>query len=274
MRGLAVLFALLAAGCSPTRLAYNHADVVIRWEANSYFDLEGEQSEEFDRMLASFQGWHRKRALPQYAGLAQDAAARLARGTKREDLDWGYDAVQAQVRESLGTAAAEVAGLLDRLSPEQLAHFERRLAEDNRRFAKEHLRGSMEERQERRLKRNVERLEEWFGTLSGAQLDRVRRYGARAPLYDELRDRDRKRRQAELVAMLHSREAGARLVRWAREWDRGREPAYEKAVRLTRAEYVEMLMEFNGTLSAEQREHAVARLRRFGELFDSLARTP
>jgi hypothetical protein len=272
VRLLLVLLALLLQGCSPTRLAYNNADVLIRWEVNNYFDLEGEQTEAFDRMLASFQGWHRKRALPQYAALAEEAAARLARGTKREDLDWGYDAVLAQVRESLGAAAAEVAGLLDRLSAEQLGHFEQRLAEDNRRFAKEHLRGSMEERQERRLKRNVERLEDWFGPLSEAQLERVRRYGARAPLYDELRDRDRKRRQAELLAMLRAKEARARLVRWAQEWDRGREPAYERAVRATRAEYVDMLLELNQSLAAEQREHGVRRLRRYAALFDTLAR--
>ena len=272
MRRLALVLALLLAGCSPTRLAYNNADVIVRWEANSYFDLEGEQSEEFDRMLASFHVWHRKRALPQYVALAEDAAARLARGVKREDLDWGYDAVQAQVRESLGAAAAEVASLLDRLSPEQLGHFEQRLAEDNRRFAKERLRGSMEERQERRLKRNVERLEDWFGSLSEAQLERVRRYGARAPLYDELRDRDRKRRQAELLAMLRAREAKARLTRWAQEWDQGREPAYERAVRATRAEYVDLLLDLDRNLTAEQRGHAVRRLRRYAALFETLSR--
>lgn len=272
MRLFLVLFAVLLQGCSPTRLAYNNADMLIRWEANSYFDLEGQQSEAFDRMLVSFQGWHRKRALPQYAALAEDAAARLMRGYRREDLDWGYDAVQAQVRESLGAAAAEVAGLLDRLSPEQLGHFEQRLAEDNRRFAKEHLRGTMEERQERRLKRNVERLEDWFGPLSETQLERVRRYGARAPLYDDLRDRDRKRRQAELLAMLRSREASARLARWAQEWDQGREPAYERAVRATRAEYVDMLLDLNRTLTAEQREHGARRLRRYAALFSELSR--
>jgi hypothetical protein len=272
VRLLVVLLVLLLQGCSPTRIAYDNADVLIRWEANSYFDLEGEQIEAFDRMLASFHSWHRKRALPQYAALAEEAAARLARGTKREDLDWGYDAVQAQVRESLGAAAAEVAGLLDRLNPEQIGHFEQRLAEDNRRFAREHLRGSMEERQERRLKRNLERLEDWFGALSEAQLERVRRYGARAPLYDELRDRDRKRRQAELLAMLRAKEARARLVPWAQGWDRGREPAYERAVRATRAEYMDMLLDLDRTLTSEQREHGVRRLRRYAALFVELSR--
>jgi len=267
-----LLLAILLQGCSPTRMAYNNADVLIRWQANSYFDLQGEQSEEFDRKLAAFQAWHRARALPQYAALAEEAAARLLRGYSRLDLDWGYDAVLAQVRETLGAAATEVAGLLDRLSPEQIGHFEQRLAEDNRQFAKEHLRGSMEERQQRREKRNAEQLEEWFGTLSEAQLERVRRYSVRAPLYDELRDRDRKRRQAELLGILRTKEAKTRLSRWAQEWDQGRAPAYEAAVRATRAEYIEMLLDLNLSLSTEQREHGARRLRRYAALFATLSR--
>lgn len=274
LAGLALLGLLLLQGCSVTRLAYNNGDVFLRWQANNYFDFQGEQSEELDRVLAGFLAWHRAKALPQYARLADEAAARLAKGLKREDLDWGYDAVRAQIRESLGRAGAESAALLDRLSLEQIAHFERRLAEENRKFVREQVQGSMEERNQRRVKRNVERLEEWFGTLSEAQLERVKRYGARAPFSADLRDRDRRRRQAELLVMLRARQARQRLAAWAQDWEAGREPAYEQAARTTRAEYVELLLDLDRSLSAEQREHAVRRLKRFGELFDSLSRQP
>ena len=103
----ALLLGLLQA-CSPTRVAYDNADVFLRWQANAYLDFEGEQSEELDRRLAAFLAWHRARALPKYAGLGEQAAARTERGLKREDLEWGYDAVRAQIREALGRAAADV----------------------------------------------------------------------------------------------------------------------------------------------------------------------
>jgi hypothetical protein len=196
----------------------------------------------------------------------------MLRGIHRGDLEWGYDAVQARIREALGAAAAEIAGLVDALSPDQIAHFERRLADENRKFAKEQVQGTVEERQQRRVKRNVERLEEWFGSLSDAQLERVRRYSARAPFSAQLRERDRKRRQAELLAMLRAREAKQRLVQWAEAWDRGREPAYARAVRATRAEYYDLLLDLDRTLSGEQREHAARRLKRYASLFESLAR--
>jgi len=113
----------------------------------------------------------------------------------------------------------------------------------------------MEERHQRRVKRNIERLEEWFGPLNDAQAERVQRYSARAPFSAELRDRDRKRRQAEFTAMLRAREAKQRLVQWAQDWEGGREPAYVEASRATRAEYGELLLDLDRTLSAEQREH-------------------
>jgi len=269
---LAVFSLVVLQGCSVTRLAYDNADVVLRWQANHYLDFHEEQSEELNRVLAAFLAWHRAAALPQYTRLANEAAARALRGIKPEDLDWGYDAVRAQVREALGAAAGEAAGLLDRLSPEQIAHLEQRLAEDNREFAKEQIDGTMEDRHKRRVKRNIERLEEWFGPLSEAQVERVQSYSTRAPFSAELRDRDRKRRQAEFLAMLRAREAKRRLAQWAQDWEGGREPDYVVASRATRAEYVDLLLDLDRTLAAGQREHLARRLKRFASLFESLVR--
>lgn len=272
MRLLFFLAVLFLQGCSVTRLAYENADVFLRWQANSYFDFEGEQSDELDQRIGAFFAWHRARALPQYARFTEDAAGRLLRGMKREDLEWGYDAIRVQVRESLDAAAAEMAELLDRLSPEQVKHFERRLADENRKFAREQLQGTVEERRKRRLKRSLDRLEEWFGSLSDAQAERVRRYTERAPLTAELRDRDRKRRQAELVALLRAKEARKRLAKWAVAWEEDRAPEYAAAARADRGAYFDLLLELDATLSAEQRASAVRRLRDWGATFESLRR--
>jgi hypothetical protein len=269
-RLLPLLF--LLQGCSVTRVAYNNADVVLRWQVDHYFDLEGEQTEQMDRSLAALLAWHRREALPQYARLANEAAARLLRGMRRQDLEWSYDALREQLRQALAVAARESAGLLDRLTPEQIDHFERRLAEQNRKFAKEELGSTVEKQRKRRLERNLDRLEEWFGPLEDAQEARVRQYDARAPLTGALRERDRKRRQAEFVAMLRAREARQRLAPWLERWESDREAAYAQATRVAREEYVQMMLDLDRTLSTEQRAHAAARLRRFGELFDSLAR--
>lgn len=265
-------FLLLCSGCSTVRFAYNYADVYLRWQLGRYLDVHDAQSEELDNHIAAFTAWHRANALPQYTRLATEAGGRFARGFSQKDLVWGYDSVQAQVLQAVRAGAGEIADLLDRLTPEQIEHLEKRFAEDNRKFAREFLAGSVEERRRRRVKRNVERLEEWFGELSDAQVERVGRYSERAPFPDGFRDRERKRLQAELLAMLRAREAKARLANWAVSWERGRDPAHAAAVRAQRMEYFAMLLDLDKTLTAGQRQAAQAR---FGELasdFERLSR--
>ena len=267
----AVWFLALLAGCSAIQFAYNNADTWLRWQAGRYVEFRDHQAEEFDGRLASFLAWHRARALPQYARVADEAGARLARGVSHADLAWGYAAFGAQSREALHRAGAEIGDLLDRIAPGQIEQFERRFAEDNRRFAREHLAGTPEELRSRRLKRMVKALEEWLGDLDEAQRDRVRQFSERAPLNGELRDRERRRRQAEFVAMLRGRESERRLADWAADWERARDPALAAGSRASMDELFAMLLDLDRTLSARQRQSAIARLREFAHGFDVLA---
>ena len=268
---LALVASALLAACSALRVAYDNADGLLRWRATSYLDVHGAEADELDRAIDEFLVWHRSHALPEYSRIANDAAQRLARGLSREDLVWGYDSLVTQARESLRVAAARIAPLLDRLNEEQIEHIESRFAEDNRKFAREYLRGSERERRARRLKRNVERMEDWVGRLSNEELERVKRYSARAPVFDEQRDRERRRLQAEFLSIVRAREARRRLPDMAANWDRGRDAEYRAANETLFHEYYAMVLDVDRLLSAEQRANAVARLRDFADEFTALA---
>ncbi len=270
MAALAALFLLSA--CSAVQLGYNSADALLRWRGNQYFDFQGEQSELYAEKVARFMRWHRSHALPQYVKAAEDAARRIERGLSRADLEWGYDPAREHGKGALRVAAGEVAGLLDQLGPAQFENLERRLARDNRDFAKEQLEGTPDERRKKRVKRTVERLEDWVGDLSGAQIERVRLYSARAPLIAELRDQERKQLQRGLVAMLKSREAGERLADFAVHWDRNRTPEFERANRAHTEEVFSLLLELDRTLTPAQREKAAQRMRALATDFAELAR--
>ena len=267
----AVLLLALLAGCSAVEFAYNNADTWLRWQAGSYLDLGDAQAEEFNRRLGAFLAWHRAQALPQYARLAQDAGLRLQRGATLQDLVWGYDAIRQQSREGLRRAGVELGDLLDRLSSAQIEHLERRFAEDNRKYAREWLEGTPEERRGRRYKRLVHALEDWLGELSDAQRERVRQFNDSAPLNGELRERERRRRQAELLAMLRARESARRLPDWAAHWDRGREPGFAAANRAYVDSMLAMLADLERSLNPRQRDAAIARLREYARDFDLLA---
>jgi len=266
---LALLAGILGA-CDAVRLAYDNADTFLHWRLTGYVKVSGKAADELDDRIDDFLTWHRARALPQYARLSADAARRLAVGLSPADLVWGYDAFVAQAKESLHQAAERIAPMLDRLTPEQLAQLEKRFAEDNRKFSREN-RGSEKERRIRRAKRTAGQLEEWVGKLNKAQVERVRQMSERVPLYDDLRERERKRLQAEFLAIVRAHEAQKRLPAFVNTWERGRDPALAAMGQIWRSEYEKMLIDIDRSLSAEQRAKAVARLRGFSEDFAVLA---
>lgn len=268
---LALLALALISGCSATRLVYNNAELFLRWQTGRYLDVHGPQSEELDARIAAFLAWHRAEALPQYIALAREADARLGRGLSRADLVWGYDSFQQQIRAAMRAGAEEFAPLLDRLDTGQIEHLRQRFAEDNRKFAREQLEGDDRDRRARRVKRNVERLEDWLGELGDAQVERVRQYSERAPLVGAMRDRERRRLQSEFTAMLGAREAGRRLPDWAQHWDRRREPAFAAAHRANLDELFGLLLDLERMLTPMQREAARARFRKLAADFERLA---
>jgi len=268
---LALVLAVLASGCSTVRFAYENADAYLRWKAGGYVDLAGDDAEELDDRIDEFHAWHRRHELPKYARLAREASRRFADGLSRADLVWGYDSVTAQARESLRKAAELAAPLLDRLSAEQVAQIERRLAEENRRFTRDNLRGSERERRRKRDKYVADRLEDWVGKLTQAQVERVREYSERTPLLAELRDRDRRRLQAEVMAIVRAKQAKARLASRIAEWERGREPAYVAALAAWREQYFALLTDIDRTLTPEQRARTQRQLRRYAEDFEALS---
>jgi hypothetical protein len=263
--------ALLVSGCSTVRLAYENADVYARWRLQAYLDVHGADSDWLDERIQEFHGWHRMNELPKYARLAQDASRRFADGLSRDDVVWGYDAARAQARESLRKAAELIAPLLDRLEPAQVEHMQSRIAEENRRYEREFLRGSEPERRARRARQVEDRLEDWVGKLSRAQVERVRAFAERAPLLDELRGRDRKRLQAEVMAIVRAREARSRLAERVSHYERGREPAYVAGLEQWREQAVALLVDIDRSLSPEQRARAAGNLRRYAEDFEALS---
>ena len=268
---LACLLAVAACGCSTLRFTYENADAYLRWKAGSYLDLQADDAEELDDRIDEFHAWHRKNALPKYTALAHEASQRFADGLSRQDLDWGYDSLRGQTRESLHKGAELIAPLLDRLTPEQVAQVERRLADENRQFYRDNLRGPERDRRRKRARVIVDRLEDWVGKLSQAQVQRVREYAERAPLADELRDRDRKRLQKEVIAIVRAREASKRLPERIAHWERGREPAYVAALDAWREQYFTLLMDIDRSLTPEQRARAQSHMRRYAEDFEALA---
>ena len=88
------------------RFAYENADAYLRWKAGTYLDLQGDEADELDDRIDEFHAWHREQCAAEIRhACAGGVAAASGDGLSRQDLDWGYDALRGQARESLRKAA-------------------------------------------------------------------------------------------------------------------------------------------------------------------------
>jgi hypothetical protein len=92
--------------------------------------------------------------------------------------------------------------LLRNLTPEQLAHIERKYAKSNAEFVKEYLQTSGEERLKASVKRVIDRTEFFYGKLEPAQRDRIVQGVANSPFDAEAWMIERKLRQHEVLQTL------------------------------------------------------------------------
>lgn len=260
----AALVALLAACSTVTRLAYNNAGVAAVWMVDDWFDLHDGQrdwvKERFGRLLA----WHRVNELPATEGLLHDMAARAAAGITREDARRIHGGMRALYERTIRQAIPDVADFLLQLQPEQVDRLERRFVEDNAEKAKQGAKSSAQERREARVRRYVERIDDWTGRLSPAQRDLV---GARVGAMDDIIDdwmEDRRIRQAATLALLRARPTReamvAGLARILLDTGSWRRPDYAAKLRARDEQVFVLVAALDATLSPEQRSRLHRRI--------------
>jgi hypothetical protein len=263
------------AGCSGARLAYNNADIVVRWMAGDYFALEGPQEDDFKARLARFHAWHRSEELPRYSVLMTSAGDKLADGLTAPELLWAWESVKGRYRRMAAHAAPELAAVLATLTPAQFDRLDQKFAESDAEYAKKYLKGGEAEQRKRRDKRNLELMREWFGDLSDEQEAQLKISSAKLPLLYELRLQNRQRRQGEFVALLKAYRSPAelepRLKQWLTDWEEDASPEYRRLSELHRELYIQMLLELDRDLTPAQRVHAVTRFYEYAEIFKALA---
>ena len=162
------------AACSTIRLGYEKLPFLVGWQVDRYLDLTSEQEAMVDRRLRSLQAWHRESQLPKYVALLRQVQEQIDEPMTVERIAaWrgeGLSAWEALV-DRLAPAVAELAVTL---SPAQIAHLERRLAEANQEIEREYFVGSRPAvRRENRIRRSRERAEDFLGPLNAPQLARV-----------------------------------------------------------------------------------------------------
>jgi hypothetical protein len=161
----------------------------------------------------------------------------------------------------------DTAEFLSTVDAADLAQMERKFEEDNRKFLRESVKGTPEERLDRRVKRFLGHLESWVGRLTPPQRQLVvNRYSELRDLTEELMG-ERRYRQQELLALVRRKaprgEMEAALKRLFVQSETWRRPEYQAKLRERDAHMHALIAELSATLDDDQRAHLQARIRRF-----------
>ena len=272
---LGACLAFLAA-CSAARIAYNNADLYVRWKADEFFELDGAQKALLQGRFDAAARWHRHEELPQYAVAFASAGDRIGAGLTETDIEWFAELAENHYEALVRQTAKGAAEVLSTLSPEQVAHFEAELKRDNERFAEDYVEVSPDKLRKRRFEKTVANVEEWVGTLSDAQRAQIRTLSFAVPLTGAPRLADRERRQGELIAILRDNRTAPTLApaleAWLLAWDEGRTPEYDALAVETRRRTVSMLLELDRMLTPAQRSRAQSKAYQYAGEFRALAR--
>ncbi|EHR73068.1 hypothetical protein BurJ1DRAFT_4269 [Burkholderiales bacterium JOSHI_001] len=238
-------------GCSTVRLAYNQADDLAYWWADSYVDFDGAQTPRARHAITEWFAWHRSTQLPDYAALLADWGRQAAGDITAAQLCAANDELRARLQRGAERALPGLAQLATTLAPEQLNHLERRLAKNNDDFRRNYLQSDREDRRAATLKRTVERAETFYGTLDARQLALLGTGLAQSPFDAQAWFSERQTLQQQALAQLRQARAeqadSARFEALLRQWLahslKSPRPAY--------AAYQQRLTEFNCNLSAQ-----------------------
>lgn len=274
-----LLCAAMLAGCSMVRIGYSQLDTIAAWAADDYFDLDAEQRQEFRQRFARFHEWHRYEQLPDYAVFLTETKARVERGFSREDALWVTEGVRSRYRTLVNFAADDMAALLMSVTPSQLDTLRQQWEKDNRRFVREfRLEGSEEEQRRATGRRALSRIRDWVGHLDDAQEQQILAWAAALPLVHGLRHRDRMRRQQEFLQLMAQRDDAGRFAARLREflvdWDKGRDPAYDRLFKEWTQRQADLYAAVYRILLPHQREAVAERLQVYINDFTHLARRP
>jgi len=160
---------LLLGACSSTTFVYNRLDFLLPWYLDDYAELNREQDQYLDELLAPFLTWHRAEELPRYIEIIDQIESSLDQPLAAEDV--------AVISAEFETAWFRLEGealdwLLDlgaKLSDQQVASFMAELWDQQRKYEEKYLERSEEEFHKDSYESFLDSMQDYLGRLDKEQ---------------------------------------------------------------------------------------------------------
>lgn len=202
LRWLALLTLLVLQGCSTVKLGYNQLPQLGYWWLDSKLSLNDAQSAATRDALEQMLRWHREQELLPEAELLARSAQLASAPVQAQQVCQVWQEVLRRADVVMREAVAQAAPVAQQLGPRQLGHLARHWERQNEEWEKEWLQGPAPRRLQQRVKRAVERYEDFYGDLSPAQVALVRAQIEQSAWTAEWGRLDRQRRQQDLLVTL------------------------------------------------------------------------
>jgi hypothetical protein len=269
---LAASVLALLGGCSAIKLAYNNLPDLGYWWVDGYADLNEVQSLQLRADLANLHAWHRKNELPRIADLLQQMQKSATADATPEQVCSLYGDIRNRFDAVVAQAEPGALALAMRLTPAQLQHLQARFDKGNKEWRRTRMTAERSERLDRRLSSEVDRAEDFYGTLGERQRKVLQDAIAVSSMDPQRMYTERLRRQQDLVATLRAiapglgapamepAQAMAALRGYWERTVRSPDPLYRSQAEAAVQENCTTYARLHNSTTPEQRARAAARL--------------
>jgi len=273
--------ALALGGCSAVRLSYNNAPELMFWWLDGFADFDKAQSQRVRKDLATLARWHRQQELPLVAELLQSAEAlanqpQPSAGQICALYASSVSRMEALVERALPTAAA----VAPTLQASQIKSMAATYDKNNRKWREEWL-TTDKDSLSRRTQKIRERLEDFYGPLTPAQLRQLQSNLDSIGTDEPLHYREILRRQQEVLqtlTQLRQSDAGTAqtaLTVLAKGYLHSPDANYRAYKDQAVAQTCEAMADLHRTTTAQQRKNMVMALQGYaGDVRALMAQTP
>jgi hypothetical protein len=260
---IAALAVLALGGCSIISFVYDHADRFALSYIDGWFDLDSAQGKRFRERFRERMVLHRKDELPRYSAFLRELRAKVAGAPTAAELDAMFRGSREIIELGIRRTLPLMADTLAELSPEQVEHLAREMAENNEEFVEEMAEDTPAERKREREEDLIDEMEDWTGRLAEPQRARLRALVAAVPDGRQPWFEHRQQRQRGLLALLRARAPRDAYVAYAEEWwlgDRHLDPAIAQQLERNRRLSAECFAGLIASLTPKQRTRALDRI--------------
>jgi hypothetical protein len=249
------------AACAPA-FAYRHADWLVVWKIDQYVDLNREQRGFVKNRLKQQLARHRAEALPVYEQFLTQVKTQAADGLTRDEVDWMFERYQQLRADLIQRVLQDGVVLLTSMNDGQVQHLKKVLRKENEK-AERQVTEKMEKRLAKRASSALELLQDWLGSMSREQEQRIRELTYMLPDNDHPRLAYLKAGQQDLLGILQSKRDRQLLQQRLQDWllSPGRvAPAYSRSQDEMREGLKRMALDLDRMITPRQRAHALNEL--------------